>query len=257
MNLIDTHCHLTMDGLNDQVEDVLERSRQAKVSSWITVGTTLAENDLCIDLANTYENLHCVVGIHPHEAAAQEAGWLHVLKQQALKPKIAALGEMGLDYYYDHSPRPVQQKVFTEQLQLARELDLPAVIHCRDAIDECLGILKEFLPFEIPVVFHCYSGTLRQARTILDRGYLISFTGIITFKKSDEIREVARYAPLDRIMLETDAPFISPEPKRSVKPNEPALMIHTAQKLAEIKALPLEPLSEQTSRNAHGFFKLG
>ncbi len=256
MELIDTHCHLMMGDLAEQVEAVLERARQAKVTSWITIGTTLEDGQANIELAKEFDNLYCTVGIHPHEAGIQEAGWLQALKSQALNEKVVSLGEMGLDYYYDHSPRDVQQKVFAEQLELAKELKLPAVIHCRDAMEDCLGILKDFTRDDLPVVFHCYAGNLTETRTVLDRGYLVSFTGVITFKNAEKTREVARYVPLDRIMLETDAPFMSPVPKRNVKPNEPALMIHTAQKLAEIKETTLEHIAGLTTENAQTFFRL-
>ena len=257
MKLIDTHAHLTDIGYNGLVEGLLERSRAAGVDRWITVGTDLADSMAAAALAGRYDGMFCTVGVHPHEADKQQAGYADVLGELGTKDKVVALGETGLDYYYDFSPRKRQKQVFEEQLELAKELGLPVVVHCRDAFDDCLGILKEWDRRDISVVFHCFSGDKQQAKAVLDMGYFLSFTGTITFKKAETARQVVRYVPLERVMLETDCPYLSPEPRRKIRPNEPALLVHIADKLAEIKELSVEEIAQATGRNSRLFFGMG
>jgi TatD DNase family protein len=256
MELIDTHSHLTFEPLAADVPGVIERSRAAGVVGWITVGTHLEDSRRAIELAGRYENMYAAVGIHPHEAHSADSGALGELKQLARREKIVAIGETGLDFHYNFSKQPDQKRVFVAHLDIARELDLPVVIHSRNAFDETMEILDRFGGGLRGVVFHCFSGSAEQARSVLDKGYFVSFTGVVTFKNAEATREAARVVPLDRLMIETDCPYMSPEPVRSRKPNEPSLMVHTAQFLAQLKGVSLEDLAEATTRTAIGFFLL-
>jgi len=254
MELIDTHAHLTDVGYNGLVEGLLERSRAAGVDRWITVGTDLADSSAAVALAGRYDGMFCTVGVHPHEAGKQQGGYVDELGELGAKEKVVAIGEVGLDYYYDFSPRDKQKHVFEEQLGLAKELGLPVVVHCRDAFDDCLGILNEWNCRGMSVVFHCFSGDKQLAKAVLDMGCFLSFTGTITFKKAETARQVVRYVPLERVMLETDCPYLSPEPRRKIRPNEPALLVHIADKLAEIKELSVEEIAQATGQNSRLFF---
>ena len=256
MELIDTHCHLTFDDLARGIEAVLARSRAASVTEWITVGTNLQENRKAIEFAERFENMYAAVGIHPHDAKTVTAQMLAELKKIAQHKKVAAIGETGLDYHYDFSPRQQQKEVFAEHLKIAGELGLPVIIHCREAFDETMGILNEQRSDIEKVVFHCFSGSPEQAKVVLDKGFYISYTGVVTFKNARIKQEAARIVPVDRLMLETDSPYMSPEPMRKQKVNEPALMIHTARFLAELKQMDLEDFAEAVTATSKDFFAL-
>ncbi|MFQ6036885.1 MAG: TatD family hydrolase, partial [Sedimentisphaerales bacterium] len=232
MELIDTHCHLTFKDLGDDIEAVIERSRAAGVTQWITVGTDPQENPKAIEFAERFENMHAAVAIHPHEAKTVTADTIQELKKLAQHEKVVAIGETGLDYHYDFSPRQDQRRVFAEHLKIAAELALPVIIHCRKAFDETMEILQQYSRGLKGVVFHCFSGSAEQAKIVLDKGFYISFTGVVTFKNAGKTRQAAKVVPVDRLMLETDSPYMSPEPMRKQKVNEPALMIHLAGFLA-------------------------
>ena len=254
MRLIDTHCHLTMKEYAGKVAEVLERSLQAGVDRWITIGTDLEDSEAGTGLCREHGDLYCTVGIHPHEAGQAEKGYLEQIRLWAGQERVCALGEMGLDYHYDNSSRADQQRVFADQLELAGHLDLPVVIHCREAFEDGWAILDESGLGAGKGVFHCFSGDKKTARQVLDRGFYISFTGTITYKSAEKTREAARYAPSDRIFLETDCPYMSPEPKRKVHPNEPALLVHIAQKLAEVRGVTRDEIAAITTANARRFF---
>jgi len=256
MTLIDTHCHLTFEPLAEDVPGVIERSRAAGVTRWITVGTQLEDSRRAVELAGHYENMYATVGIHPHDAHSADSRALEELKQVARREKVVAVGETGLDFHYNFSKQPDQKRVFAVHLDIAGELGLPVVIHSRNAFDETMEILDCGGRGLKGVVFHCFSGTAEQARLVLDKGYFVSFTGVITFKNADVAREAARIVPLDRLMIETDCPYMSPEPVRKQEPNEPALMVHTARFLAELKDISLGDLSQATTRTAIEFFYL-
>jgi len=228
----------------------------AGVDRWIAIGTNRTDSLRSLELSRSHEGLFCTVGIHPHEAGQAEDGVLEEYRQWAQAESVCAIGEIGLDYHYDFSERPRQQEVFGEQLELAADLNKPVVIHCREAMDDCLDILKEWGQEDGRVVFHCFGGGKKEAAKLLDRGYYLSFTGILTFRNAAAETESAKYAPLERIMLETDCPYLSPEPKRNVRPNEPALLVHIAQKLAELRNISLAEAAENTTRNAVDFFTL-
>jgi TatD DNase family protein len=256
MNLIDTHCHLTFEPLADDVSGVLERSRQAGVTAWITVGTSLADSRNAIELTGRHENLYATVGVHPHDAKDASGPALAELKELARNEKVVAIGETGLDFHYNFSKQPDQKRVFADHLDMAKELDLPVIVHSRNAFEETLDILDRHGDGLKGVVFHCFSGSAEQARELLDRGYSISFTGVVTFKNARTAREAAAAVPADRLMIETDCPYMSPEPVRSQKPNEPALMLHTARFLAELKGVSVDQLARQSRQAAIQFFAL-
>ena len=256
MELIDTHCHLTFEELAGDIEVVLVRSRQAGVTGWITVGTDLQENQKAIELAERHENMYAAVGIHPHDAKTVTAETITELKELAQSQKVVAIGETGLDFHYDFSPPHDQKKTFAQQLTIVAELNLPVIIHCRKAFDETMEILNEYRTSVEKVVFHCFSGSAQQAKVVLDKGFYISFTGVVTFKNAEATRQAARIVPLDRLMLETDCPYLSPEPMRKQKINEPALLVHTARCLAELKRMDLADFAQAVTTTSKAFFNL-
>ena len=256
MTLIDTHCHLTFDPLAEDVPGVIERSRAAGVAGWITVGTHLEDSRKAVELAGQYENMYATAGIHPHDAKDGSTGALSELKRLAQAEKVVAIGETGLDFHYNLSKVPDQKRVFAAHLEIAAELGLPVVVHCREAFDETMEILDQYGGGLSGVVFHCFSGSAEQARQVLARGYHVSFTGVVTFKNAEGTREAARAIPLERLMVETDCPYMSPEPVRKQKPNEPALMVHTARFLARLKGVSLDDLAAATTETASRFFHL-
>lgn len=256
MELIDTHCHLTFDDLVTDIEAVLARSRQAGVTGWITVGTEPEHNRKAVELAERYENMYAAVAIHPHDAKTVTSETNTELKKLAKNQKIVAIGETGLDYHYNHSLREDQRRVFAQHLEIAAELDLPVIIHCRKAFDETMQILDDYAGAVKKVVFHCFSGSAEQAKIVLDKGFFISFTGVVTFKNAEKTRRAAEVVPLDKRMLETDCPYMSPEPMRKQKINEPALMIHTAKYLAELKQMDLADFAQEVTATTKAFFGL-
>jgi TatD DNase family protein len=264
MELIDTHCHLTFEGLAEDVAAVIERSKAAGVIGWITVGTDPKHNRKAIELAERFENIYAAIAIHPHDAKTVTADILKELRELAQHNKIVAVGETGLDYHlvrqahhlHNFSSHEEQQKVFAEHLKIAAELNLPVIIHCREAFDETMEILEQHSGDVKKVVFHCFSGSAEQAETILDKGYFISFTGVVTFNNAEAIRETAQIVPIDRLMVETDCPYMSPEPMRKQKINEPALMVHTARCLAELKGMSLADFAEAVTTTSKAFFGL-
>jgi len=256
MNLIDTHCHLTFDELAGDIDSVIERSIAAGVTAWLTVGTDPEQNRQAVELADRFENMYAAVGIHPHDAKTVTAETIARLIQLARNEKVVAIGETGLDFHYDFSEPPAQRRVFAQHLKIAAEFNLPVVIHSREAFDDTLEILEQFGASVKKVVFHCFTGSAEQAKIILDRGYHISFTGVVTFKNAGKIREAAKLVPLDKLMLETDCPYMSPEPMRKQKVNEPALMLHTAKRLAELKGMSLVDFEQAVTVTSRAFFNL-
>lgn len=250
--MIDSHCHLTYTPLASQLEGVLERAAAAGVKRMVTIGTSVADAAKAIELCRGHANIRCAIGIHPHHSAEATAEDLAALPELARQPEVLALGEMGLDYHYDFSPRPRQREIFLHQLELAVRRQRPVVFHCREAIDDCLGILRDYP--SLRGVFHCFTGSSAEARRILDAGHLIGLTGVVTFKKSEELREIVRFIPADRLLLETDAPYLAPEPLRRQKVNEPSLLVHTARVIAKLKGVALGELDRQTTEATEGFF---
>ena len=259
MELIDTHCHLTYEPLAGDIEAVVARSRAAGVTGWISIGTGPEHNRKAVEMAERFENMYASIGIHPHDAKDVTAAALAELKDLARSSKVVALGETGLDFHYELSPKQDQRRAFAAQLEIARELNLPVVIHSREAFDETLDILDQFIQLNgrlRGVVFHCFSGSAEQARIVLDHGFYISFTGVVTFKNAEQTRAAAAAVPLERLVLETDAPYLSPEPMRRQKVNEPALMIHTARFMAELKHMPLPDFAQAVTATSRSLFNL-
>ncbi len=256
MELIDTHCHLTFEELAGDVDAVIARSKAAGVTGWITVGTDAQQNHKVIELADKFENMYAAVGIHPHDAKDVTAETIAELKKLAQSRKVVAIGETGLDFHYNFSSQTDQERVFAAQLKVAAEMDLPMIVHCREAFDETMEILEQFGSDVKKVVFHCFGGSAQQAKIVLDRGFHISFTGVVTFKNADETRQAAEIVPLDRLMLETDCPYMSPEPMRKQKINEPALMIHAARYLARSRQMDFADFAQAVTTTTRTFFSL-
>jgi TatD DNase family protein len=250
--VIDSHCHLTDPRLYSQLDDVLKRAAAAGVTRMITIGTNLADDEAAIALCRKLPNVRCAIGVHPnytHEADLSDLPRLRVLQAD---PTVVALGEMGLDYFHKYASRERQLQFFEPQLQLAQELSRPVVIHSRESTDDTLAVMKNFPG--VRAVFHCFTGTPDEARRILDAGYLLGFTGAITFKKNDLLREAVSLTPLDRMLMETDAPYLTPEPKRSQKTNEPALVVHVADTVARVHHMSVADVDATTTRNVVSFF---
>lgn len=256
MNLIDTHAHLTYPELENQIDDVLSRSRSAGVTGWITIGTDRTHNQRAVQLAQRFDSMFAAVGFHPHHANEVTDDDIAFLEQAAQAEKVVAVGETGLDYHYDNVVPANQESVFRAHLEIAARYHKPIIIHTRQAFDDSMAILVEYRDKIPNIVIHCYGGDFAQTKFVLDRGYYISFTGTVTFKKSDALREVAKTIPLDRLMLESDCPYISPEPVRRIQPNEPALIVHTAKCLAGLYHLDVDTFTEHLTANSKRFFAL-
>ena len=256
MNLIDTHAHLTFEGLENQVDAVLARSIESGVTRWITIGTDTGQNEKVLSLVGQYDNMWAALGYHPHYANEITDADMELLKQQLQHTKIVAIGECGLDYHYDNVIAENQHRLFRQHLEIAAALQKPVIVHTRDAFDDTMEILDEYSGKLKNVVIHCYGGDKEQTQQVLDRGYYISFTGTVTFKRSEDLREVAKMIPLDRLMIETDCPYISPHPVRNIRPNEPALLIHTAQCLADVHGISLEDFAEKVTQTSENLFEI-
>ena len=249
--MVDSHCHLTDPRLFEQIDKVLSRAAAAGVGRMITIGTDIEDARAAISLCEKYPQLRCGVGIHPnycHEAQLEDVATLGELERH---PSVVALGEMGLDYHYTYAPRDRQRAFIEAQLQLAADRGRNVIIHCREAMDDALAVLRGFPNH---AVFHCFTGSLQDAERILAAGHWISYTGVITFKKNDALRECVRITPRDRLMVETDAPYLSPEPYRSQKVNEPSLVIHTAAAVAAAWRVSVEEVDQVTTENVRRFF---
>lgn len=256
MNLIDTHAHLTFEELESQVDAVLARSIEAGVTRWITVGTQKSDNEKVLSLVSRHENMWAGLGYHPHYANDITDADMDLLKKQLASDCVVAVGECGLDYHYMNSVSESQQRVFRQHLNIAAELKKPVIIHTREAFDDTMNILDEYAGKLKNVVIHCFGGDAEQTQAVLDRGFYISFTGTVTFKRSEALREVAKMIPLDRLMIETDCPYISPHPVRNTRPNEPALLVHTAQCLADVHGISLEEFADKITKTSEQFFGL-
>ena len=250
VKFIDSHCHLDNEQFDSDRDEVIQRALDAGVEHMVAIGSGDGPPDLeaGIRLADRYAEFYCTVGVHPHDAAKANQETFQRLAELLQHPKAVALGEIGLDYHYDHSPREVQRDVFIEQMRIASDARKPIVIHTREAWDDTLSLLREHWPAEIGGIMHCFSGSAAEAQASLDLGFYLSFGGIVTFPKSLDIQESARLAPTDRILIETDAPFLAPVPKRG-KRNEPAFVVETARKLAELRGESLESIAATTTTN--------
>ncbi|MGH9687104.1 MAG: TatD family hydrolase [Candidatus Acidiferrales bacterium] len=260
MKIIDSHAHLEMPQFDEDRAAVLDRARAAGVEALLVIGsgTSPAERlDAAIPFAEQHDWIYATVGIHPHDAAVATDEHFARLEELGRHPRVIAWGEMGLDYYYDHSPRDAQQRVFRRQLQQARAAKLPIVIHCRDAWDDCLKILEEdWRSAGLGGIFHCFTAGLREAKRGLDMGFKISFAGNVTYPKMQPLCDLARELPLESILTETDSPFLPPQGRRG-KRNEPAFVVEVAQALANVRNLAADEIAAITAANFRGFFRLG
>jgi len=249
--MIDSHCHLTDPRLLEQIDPVLSRAALAGVARLITIGTDITDAQDAIELCGKYPQLRCAVGIHPNYCHEAELADIAKLEQFERHPSVVALGEMGLDYHYTLAPHDRQRQFFVAQLNLAAQRNRNVIIHCREAVADALAILQGFARL---AVFHCFTGSIADAEAILAAGHWISYTGVITFKKNDALRECVKLTPRDRLMVETDAPYLSPEPFRSQKVNEPSLVIHTAAVVANVWGVSVEEVDRVTTANVGRFF---
>jgi len=258
MPLIDSHAHLTYPELSGQVDGVLERCAESGVERVITIGTSLDDAQKAVNFARKYPGrIHAAAGFHPHHADDGSDEDIAAMARLWTDEQIVALGEMGLDYHYDFAKKENQRKAFAGQLAAARAIDKPIIIHSREAFEDVADLLVDHGFRDRRVVFHCFTGTADEAAAIAERGWRISFTGIVTFPKSDELQAIAREYPADKLMVETDSPYLSPVPVRSKKPNEPPFVAHTARFLAQLRGVPYEDFCEHTYRNTVEFFGLG
>ncbi len=257
--LIDTHTHLDDARYESDREAMIARAREGGVDTMITIGCDLATSRSAVALAGHYPFVYASIGVHPHEVKHITDGWYDELRQLARENKVVAYGEIGLDYHYNHSDPDLQRRRFREQLQLARELSLPVIIHTREAQDDTIRILKEERASEIGGVFHCFSGDAWLAKDALDLGFYLSFSGILTFQNATMLRDIAKTVPADRLLIETDCPYLTPIPHRG-KRNEPAYVKHVAETLATITSngntLTAEDIGRLTSDNARRLFKI-
>ncbi len=248
MQLVDTHCHLDNDQFDSDREAVIERARAAGVERLMAIGTGEGPPDLeaGVRLADRYPFIYATIGVHPHDASKATPETFDRLRELARHPKVLAIGEIGLDYHYDFSPRDVQREVFERQLELAREAGKPIVIHTREAWADTMEVFRAHWQGE--GIMHCFTGDEAQAREALDLGFHLSFGGVLTFPKAEAVRQAARIAPADRILIETDCPYLAPVPFRG-KRNEPAYIAETARRLADVRGAPLEEIASVTSAN--------
>lgn len=254
--LIDSHAHLDSNPFKEDLDAVLQRAEAAGIRQILTIGCDLTSSAQAVALAGRYAPLYAAVGIHPHDANEATEEGLALIEGLLTAPKTVALGEIGLDFYRDRSPRDVQRQAFRDQLRLAKKHKMPIIVHDREAHDEILKILREESASQVGGVIHCFSGDLQMARTCLDMGFYVSFTGNITYPKNEALREVVAAIPIDRILVETDCPYLAPNPHRG-KRCEPAHVRLTAEKIAEIKGLSLEDVARITNRNAYDLFGIG
>ena len=254
--LIDSHTHLDDLRYDTDRDNVLQRAQDAGIEAIVTIGCDLATSRAAVALAQAHPNIFATIGVHPHEAKAFEEGWHDSFRALARQSKVVAYGEIGLDYHYDHSPREIQRERFREQIHLARELGLPLTIHTREAQEDTVSILREEGAADVGGVFHCFSGDAWLAKNALDLGFYLSFSGVLTFKNATMLRDIAKTIPLDRLMVETDCPYLTPVPYRG-KRNEPAYVQYVAETLAEIRGNgSIETIARATVENTKRVFRI-
>ncbi|MCA9460704.1 MAG: TatD family hydrolase [Nitrospira sp.] len=256
---IDTHVHLDDPRYDADRESFFQRAAEAGVTTFITIGCDLPTSQSAVRLAQNQDNVFATIGVHPHEAREIQPDWYSQFRELARHPKVVAIGEVGLDFHYDHSPRQIQRQRFREQIQLAKDLGLPLVIHSREAKEETIQILQEEMANEVGGVFHCFSEDAWLAQKALDLGFYLSFSGIITFRNAQPLRGIVQTVPDDRLLIETDAPYLTPVPYRG-KRNESAYVKLVAEQIATLKygdsPSGLEHVANLTSENARRLFKI-
>ena len=249
MNFIDTHTHIYFDNYSDRIDDIIKTAMDGGINKIISVGVDLNTSEACIRLSEKYPIVYAACGYHPHEASKAPAHYIYELEQFFSHPKVVAVGEIGLDYHYNFSEPKDQQKIYHEQLELAGDIELPAIVHCRNSDEDVLNGIKKYSHGS--GVIHCFASNLDFAHSIIKTGFYISFTGLITFVKDLEV--VIQELPLEKIMIETDSPYLSPIPHRG-KQNEPLWVRHVAEKIAELKNISLEEVAKSTTQTALTLF---
>ncbi|MDX1699842.1 MAG: YchF/TatD family DNA exonuclease [Melioribacteraceae bacterium] len=253
---IDTHAHLYYPNFEGEIDQVISRAQNAGVKYIIVPGTDLATSKRAIELADEYSSVFAAVGVHPHDTNEWKDSFITTLKEFSTHPKVVAIGEIGLDYYYDFSPKENQLKAFRLQLDLALETSLPIIVHNRESNDDIMSIIREYKDTDLRAQFHCFAGNESDATELIDMGHYISFTGNITFKKAENLIEILKSVKIDRLLLETDSPFMTPVPYRG-KRNEPSNVLLVAEKIAEIHNIGIEDVSRITNHNVHKLFGIG
>jgi TatD DNase family protein len=253
--LVDSHCHLEFPDFAPEQDQVIARARAAGIGHMLTISTRVDQFDVIARLAEAHDDISCTIGTHPHSADDEVDVTTEQLVELAKHPKVVGVGETGLDYYYDNSPREIQQEAFRRHIRAAIQLDMPLIVHTRDADADTIRILREEgTGTRLSGLLHCFSSSAQLAEEALDFGFYISFSGIVTFKNSGSLREIAKAVPLDRMLVETDAPFLAPIPKRGQR-NEPAYVVHTAATLADLHNIDVATLGERTSANFFTLFR--
>ena len=252
--LIDSHCHLDFPEFAPELDAVVARARAAGVGRMLTICTRLSKFDQVLAVAERFDRMFCSVGVHPHEAANEAGVALPRILELAQHPKVVGIGEAGLDYYYDKSPREKQQEVFALHIEAARQSGLPIIVHSRDADEDTVRLLRDgAAKGNLRGVIHCFTSTQYLADAALEMGFYISLSGIVTFKNAEALRQVAKTVPLDRLLVETDSPYLAPVPHRG-RVNEPRHVIHVAQAIAAIKEVTLEEVAQATTANFYRLF---
>ncbi|MGX7023923.1 TatD family hydrolase [Vagococcus hydrophili] len=254
--IFDTHTHLNVEAFESEIPEVIERARELGVTEMAVVGFDTPTIEKSLELSHTYEDIYSIIGWHPTEAGSYSKEIETKLQHQLETPKVVALGEIGLDYYWMEDPKEVQDKIFRRQIAIAKEMNLPISIHTRDAIEDTYKILKEEKIHNIGGIMHSFSGDGEWAKRFLDLGMHISFSGVVTFKKAFEVHEAATVVPMDKLLVETDAPYLAPMPYRG-KRNEPGYTRYVAEKIAELRNIPFEEVAQVTRENAHRLFRIG
>lgn len=253
--MVDTHCHLDMAKYHDDLDEVIERAASRGVDRIVTVGIDLQSSREAVNLAERYPGVYATVGIHPHNVGNVTETDYDLLAALTKEPKVVAYGEIGIDLHYNYAPKTEQIKHMSHQLDLAKKANLPVVIHDREAHREIMAVLEKKAPFPAGGVMHCFSGNGEFARRVLELGFYISVPGVVTFKKAEILQAAVREVPLAKLILETDGPFLAPEPRRGRR-NEPALVLFTAQRVAELKGTTIDEVARVTTRNAESLFDL-
>jgi TatD DNase family protein len=253
--LFDSHAHLDDSRFDKDRDEVIKRAKENGISYIMNPGADFESSVRSVELAAKYDMIYAAVGVHPHDTETMDDMMLQLLKGLAKKPKVRAIGEIGLDFYYDNSPRDIQRKWFRQQIKLAKEVNLPIIIHDRDANNEVMNILKEEKAFDTGVLMHCYSGSPELAKQYIRKGAYISIAGPITFKNARKAVQVVEAIPMEYLMIETDSPYLTPHPYRG-KRNESSYVRYVAEKIAEIKGISIEEVAEKTAENAKRYFSI-
>ncbi len=251
--LVDSHCHLDFSDYNEDREEVIARAVNAGVTRMVTIGIDCQTSAAATALAARYEPVYAAVGIHPHHAAETTEDDFGAIAELARKPKVVAYGEIGIDKVKNYAPLEVQKKIFRQQVAMAGELNLPLIIHDREAHEEILDILRQAAPFPARGIIHCFSADNDFASRFIELGFYISIPGVVTFNKADDLQDVVRQVPLENLLVETDAPFLAPMPRRGRR-NEPAYVLYTAQKIADLKDITLDEVARATTANIADLF---